>query len=301
MKTYNVRPTTLSGFTSRKLHATLAKMAKDHWSSTAYESAAAFVPKLTSKVVAYLDVQPNDRILDVGCGDGALTAQIAQAASQGHVLGLDASQSFIFTAQEKHTTPNCTFRLHDCTHLDQLPPAVDGTWDKVFSNAAMHWILRNPHTRTAFFDNIYRALKPGGAFVFEQGGGGNVAEVQAAAIAALTHAGLSRDEAREASPWFFPTTRWIEATLTKAGFEVEVCELEYRPTKLTADREDKSGGLEGWAKLFCAQYLEKVEEGKRAGVLREICEILDAVIAREEDGSKYLGYVRLRAVARKPV
>lgn len=274
-------------------------MAKDHWSSTAYQSAAAFVPQLTSKVVAYLDVQPTDRILDIGCGDGPLTAQIAQTASQGQVLGLDASESFISTAQAKHTGPNCTFRLQDCTKLEASADVVDGSWDKVFSNAAMHWILRDPATRRQFFVNVFAALKPGGTFVFEQGGGGNVAEVQAAAVAALTHAGLSLDEAREASPWFFPTTNWMRATLQHAGFEVETCELEYRPTKLTAEGEDKSGGLEGWARLFCAQYLEKVEEGKREGVLGEICRILDSVIAREEDGAKYLGYVRLRAVARK--
>lgn len=274
-------------------------MAKDHWSSTAYQSAAAFVPKLTSKVVSYLDVQPIDRILDVGCGDGPLTSQIAQAASQGEVLGLDASQSFISTAQEKYTTPSCTFELQDCTKLEDCPEAVNGSWDKVFSNAAMHWILRNPETRIRFFDNIHKALKPGGTFVFEQGGGGNVAEVQAASIAALTHAGISLDEAREASPWFFPTTNWMSETLSNAGFEVETCELEYRPTKLTVETEDGSGGLEGWAKLFCAQYLEKVSKDRRPGVLKEICDILDSVIAKEADGSKYLGYVRLRAVARK--
>lgn len=274
-------------------------MAKDHWSSTAYQSAAGFVPKLTSKVVSYLDVQPNDRILDVGCGDGPLTAQIAQAAGQGQVLGLDASRSFIATAQDKHTASNCTFQLQDCTKLEGCPEAVDGSWDKVFSNAAMHWILRNPDTRMRFFDNVYAALKPGGVFVFEQGGGGNVAEVQAASVAALTHAGLSIEDARGANPWFFPTVDWMSRTLANAGFEVEKCELEYRPTKLTAESEDKSGGLEGWAKLFCAQYLEKVSEEKRPGVLREICSILDSVIARDAEGFKYLGYVRLRAVARK--
>jgi len=235
----------------------------------------------------------------VGCGDGALTAQIAASASKGQILGLDASQSFISTAQNTRTTPNCTFKLQDCTHIDEDTEAVDGSWDKVFSNAAMHWILRNPDTRVNFFHNIYRALKPGGTFVFEQGGAGNVAEVQSAAIAALTHSGLTLEQARDACPWYFPTVDWMSATLRRAGFEVETCELEYRPTKLTADTKDGSGGLEGWAKLFCAQYLEKVDEGKRAAVLKEICEILDAVVAREEDGTKYLGYVRLRAVARK--
>lgn len=116
-------------------------MAKDHWSSDAYKSAASFVPKLTSKVVSYLNAQPNDRILDIGCGDGILTSQIAQNASSGEVLGLDASSSFISTAQEKYTAPNCTFKLQDCSRLEDCSEAVDRSWDKVFSNAAMHWVI----------------------------------------------------------------------------------------------------------------------------------------------------------------
>ena len=274
-------------------------MAKDHWSSKHYNSAAGFVPKLTSTVVSYLDVQPTDRILDIGCGDGSLTAQIAQASSDGQVLGLDASQSFVQTAQETHTSSNCSFKHQNCTRLEECPDAVNGSWDKVFSNAAMHWILRNPDTRAPFFENVNKALKPGGMFVFEMGGSGNVAEVQAAASAALMHAGVSLEETRETNPWFFPSTTWMEKTLQDVGFEVLKCEHEYRATKLTADTEDRSGGLEGWVKLMCGQFLEKVDESKRDAVLREICDVLDPIITRHEDGSKWLGYCRLRAVGRK--
>ena len=274
-------------------------MAKDHWSSKAYNNAAGFVPKLTSKVVSYLDVQTNDRILDVGCGDGSLTAQIAQQADNVQVLGLDASKSFIETAQKDYRPPNCTYKLQDCTRLEDCSEAVDGSWDKVFSNAAMHWILRKPDTRIEFFHNINKALKPGGRFVLEMGGSGNVAEAQAAATAALLYAGVPLKDAREANPWFFPSTDWMSATLADAGFEVEKCEHEYRPTKLTLDMEDKSGGLEGWVKLFCAQFLEAVSEDKRDGVAKEICDVIEPIITRHEDGSKWMGYARVRAVARK--
>lgn len=275
-------------------------MAKDHWSSKHYNNAAGFVPKLTSKVVSYLDVQSTDRILDIGCGDGSLTSQIAQAASSGQVLGLDASKSFIETATEKYSTSNCAFKYQDCSKLENYPEVLDGSYDKVFSNAAMHWILRNPNSRVKFFQNVSKALKPGGKLVFEMGGSGNVAEVQAAATSALIHAGVSVEETREANPWFFPSTTWMEATLQDCGFDVEVCEHEYRATKLTADTEDKSGGLEGWVKLMCGQFLEKVPEGrKRNAVAKEICDVLEPIITRHEDGSRWLGYCRLRAVGSK--
>lgn len=272
---------------------------KDHWSAAKYSSAASFVPKLTSTVISYLDVQSNDRILDIGCGDGPLTAQIAQAAGSVKVLGLDASQSFISTAQEKHASGNCTFKLQDCTKLDECSDAVSGKWDKVFSNAALHWILHNPETRLDVFRNAYKALTPGGKLVFEMGGKGNVAEIQAAFTAALIHAGLSVEKARAANPWFFPSVDWMTQALTDVGFEVEKCEYEYRPTKLNPDNEDKTGGLEGWLRLMGAQFLEAVEESKREVVLREVCDVLETVVTREEDGSKWIGYVRLRAVALK--
>ena len=275
-------------------------MAKDHWSSAAYNASANFVPALATKVVSYLHIQTADRILDIGCGDGSLTSEIAQVCSQGEVLGLDASQSFIETAREKYSKPNCNFQHQDCTRLEQCTAAVDGSWDRVFSNAAMHWILRDPSIRTKFFANVNKTLKPNGLFVFEMGGSGNVAEVQAAATAALIHAGLSPKEATGASPWFFPSTTWMEEALREAGFEVVTCEHEYRPTKLNPDTEDKKGGLEGWVRLMCAEFLEKVkDEGKKEESVQFIVKVLEPIVTREEDGTRWLGYCRLRAVGRK--
>jgi trans-aconitate methyltransferase len=275
-------------------------MAKDHWTSDAYNASANFVPALTKKVVSYLDIRPTDQILDIGCGDGSLTSEIAAACAQGSVLGLDASKSFIKTATSKYSVPNCQFKHQDCTKLEECPEAIDGSFDKVFSNAAMHWILCDPTIRPKFFQNVNKALKPNGLFVFEMGGSGNVAEVQAAATAALIHSGLSPEESRQASPWFFPSTTWMEGTLEEAGFEVLKCEHEYRPTKLNPETEDKKGGLEGWVRLMCAEFLEKVkDEKKREEAVKFIVHVLEPIVTREEDGTRYLGYCRLRAVGRK--
>jgi trans-aconitate methyltransferase len=265
----------------------------------AYSKAAGFVPKLTTTVISYLSPKPTDKILDIGCGDGPLTAQIAASIPQGHILGLDASASFIQTAQEKHTSQNCQFKLQDCRRIAQCAEAVDGTWDKVFSNAALHWILREPSTRDAVFKDIHSALKPGGVFVFEMGGKGNVEAVHSTILSVLVANGHALSTAREASPWFFPSDTWMTQQLQKSGFEVDKCELEYRPTKCTPKSADGSGGLEGWIKLMEAEMLNIVEESKRADIVKQVCDILETVVTREEDGSQYLNYVRLRAVARK--
>ena len=276
---------------------------QDHWSSEAYSSAAGFVPKLTTKVFSYLDPQPGDNILDIGCGDGELTIKISEACTQGQVLGVDASPSFIRTANERYLKDgfgNLTFALHDATKLETCREIGSGeVWDKVFSNAAMHWILRKPEIRKGFFENVFKALKPGGSFVFEMGGAGNVAEIHTAAIAALVHVGgLSLKEARDASPWCFPDVKEMTGWLESAGFEVEKCELEYRPSQLSAKTDDGKGGLEGWVKLMCGEFVEVVAEEKRPAVLKEICNLAESSVSRE-DGSEWLGYVRLRAIAKK--
>ncbi|KAK5014245.1 hypothetical protein LTR16_004186, partial [Cryomyces antarcticus] len=249
----------------------------------AYSSAASFVPKLTTTVLSYLAASPGDRILDIGCGDGPLTATIA--ASAAAVLGLDASPSFIRTAQSTHSAPNLTFAVHDCTRLAACPDAVDGSWDKVFSNAALHWILRDAATRRDVLRDVRRALKPGGRFVFEMGGAGNVAEIHAAFLAVLVAHGIPSTKARAANPWFFPSDAWMRGALRDAGFDVERVEIEYRPTPCTPATES-GGGLEGWLRLMGAQFLEAVEEGEaRESVLRDVLAVLESVVTREEDGS----------------
>lgn len=278
----------------------------------AYSGAASFVPALTTKVVQYLDPQPQDDILDIGCGDGVLTANIA--ARCHYITGLDNSKSMIQTAKEQVQTkhPNSDFIIADCRRvspdacetesLDILKAMQEDRWDKVFSNAAMHWILRDQGNRFDFFDDVFWLLKPGGKFVFEMGGHGNVSEAHAAITAVLNlKYGVPMERIRSGDPWFFPSVDWMRKTLSDAGFSVEIVESEYRPTKLTAHAEDGSGGIEGWIRLMGASFFDLVDsQSDRDGAVALVCDILKDATTRTEDDSQWLGYVRLRAVARKP-
>lgn len=175
----------------------------------------------------------------------------------------------------------------------------EGRYDKVFSNAAMHWILRDEGTRVPFFSDVFKLLKPGGAFVFEMGGHGNVNEVHAALTAVLHFAyNVPFDAIRVANPWFFASVDWMRQTLEEAGFVVEKCESEERPTRCTEEGKDGSGGLKGWVRLMGAQFLECVREESREECISKVVNVLEDVV-RREDGSVWLGYVRLRAVARR--
>ncbi|KAF2754262.1 S-adenosyl-L-methionine-dependent methyltransferase [Pseudovirgaria hyperparasitica] len=270
-----------------------------------YSAAASFVPKLTTKVLSYLNANPDDTILDIGCGDGHLTHIIHHSlASPSRITGLDASPSMITSARKSY--PSIPFLVQDCTNLADYISAhpttttTRGAYTKVFSNAAMHWILAAPDTRAAFFSNVHALLAPGGKFVFEMGGAGNVAEVHATAMAALRAHGVGLADARAASPWFFPSDVWMRNALAEAGFVVEKVETECRPTQLTQMNDEGSGGLEGWIKLMCADYIAVVDETKRADVVQWMMEVLEPVMKREDE-SWWIGYVRLRGVARKGI
>lgn len=143
---------------------------------------------------------------------------------------------------------------------------------------------------------IHDCLKPGGLYVFEMGGHGNVGETVAALTFAAMQHGVSIEKAREVNPWFFPSEVWMRNALGAVGFHVEKLETEYRPTKLTSAA---GGGLAGWVRLMGAQFLEILPSEKQEDAVQQICDVLQNVVTREEDGSQWLGYVRLRGVAKR--
>lgn len=269
---------------------------KDHWTANAYSASASFVPLLTQEIVQWLDPQPNDTILDLGCGDGLLTTKIRSSCSR--VDGFDASANLIYAAESTYgTNQGLNWNVLDCRYLEKSNAVKESRYTKVFSNAALHWILRDAPTRMSVFRGVHRALRPGGTFVFEMGGTGNVVDVHAALLAALVHQGVGIEKAREASPWFFPSEKLMTEMLEQAGFRVEKMKLDYRPTKLTAEKE---GGLEGWLRLMGASFLDLLPtDDMKEAVVREVCDVLQTILTHEEDGSMWLGYVRLKVLARK--
>ncbi|KAK1993820.1 methyltransferase domain-containing protein [Colletotrichum falcatum] len=155
----------------------MAEQKEDKWSSEAYQHSASFVPKLATKVVQWLDVQKDDVILDIGCGDGVLDVEFGKVLAQGtgSLHGIDASPAMISAAKkavEAAGLSNCEFEVLDATKMAASPTAAlrAPTFTKAFSNAALHWILREPGTRAAVFSSVRDALRPGGALVLEVGG-----------------------------------------------------------------------------------------------------------------------------------
>lgn len=243
------------------------------WDPEAYGRNGAFVHQLAGGVVEWLAAQPGERILDLGCGDGQLTQRLAQTGAQ--VTGVDASAEMAAAARALGV-------VAEVGNAEALP-YPDRSFDAAFSNAALHWV-RN---QDAMLAEVHRVLKPGGRFVAEMGGHGNIAAIRVAFIAALTRHGLA---GREDGVNYYPTAEGYTRRLERQGFRVERITLIPRPTPLGKD------GMAGWLGVFRKGVLDTLPEAMRQIVVDDTCELLTTAL-RDEDGNWAADYVRLRFVA----
>ena len=148
------------------------------WDPDRYARQARFVADLGMPVVDLLAPQSGEKILDLGCGDGALTIKLQDLGVD--VIGVDASAPQIEAARAL----GLDARVMDGQRLD-LPAEA---FDAVFSNAALHWMDEDPD---AVIQGVWRALRPGGRFVAEMGGGDNVGRIRAGGRGGLPPSGSS--------------------------------------------------------------------------------------------------------------
>jgi len=249
------------------------------WDTTLYDGKHSFVWKYGEGVIELLAPQPGEKILDLGCGTGHLTSLIAEAGAS--VVGLDKSPKMIESARKGY--PELEFVQSDATSL-----AFDSEFDAVFSNATIHWIKDQRALALA----IRRALKPGGRFVAEFGGKGNLRAVRAALKRAMSGAdhgvkdggGLDR---------YYPSIGEYSTLLEAAGFHVTHAAHFERPTKL----ENGERGLRDWLSTFADNVLEPLSSGERELVIRDVESQLRSELFR--DGSWFADYRRIRIVALK--
>lgn len=241
------------------------------WTAEGYRQHAAFVPALGSAVFDLLAATPGERILDLGCGEGSLTERIA--ATGATVVGVDSSPAFVAAA---------TARGLDVRLMDGESLTFGEEFDAVFSNAALHWM----HNADAVLSGVRRALKPGGRFVAECGGHGNVAAIHVALRAVLATRGVTL-----ASPWYLPTDLAYRARLEAHGFLVANIALIPRPTPLPT-------GIAGWLDTFAKPALSTLPENERAQALQDTEALLRPVLC-DEDGHWTADYMRLRFAAHR--
>ncbi|WP_283135560.1 class I SAM-dependent methyltransferase [Rhizohabitans arisaemae] len=245
------------------------------WNSRAYDSSFGYVSAHGAPLVELLDPGPGERIVDLGCGTGVLTAEIA--ARDARVLGIDGAPSMIEAAMSHY--PGIDFVVADGYDFTVAEP-----YDAVFSNAALHWMARDPDR---VISRVHAALRPGGRFVAEMGGAGNCAALIAAMHTAWREYGLPEPEL----PWYFPTPAEYAARLEAAGFTVRLLEYFDRPTPL----DECPGGAADWVRMFAGTLLEGVAAEAVDPLLLRLNELAAPALRRESGWMA--DYVRLRFAA----
>ena len=251
-------------------------MTSNPWDPERYERDGGFVWRYGHDLVELLSPRPGERVLDAGCGTGQLTALIAESGAD--VVGIDRSPEMVVAAARNY--PELRFEVADVRGLPYR-----GEFDAVFSNAVLHWVLP-PEPAV---DSIRRALVPGGRFVAELGGAGNIGAI----IEAVRWARRGDPGPKAEDAFFFPSAAEYTAMLESHGFDVERADLFERPTPLDGGED----GLRLWLDTFAGGLLDGLSGAQRATVVGSVEARLRPRLHR--DGQWTADYVRLRVVARR--
>jgi trans-aconitate methyltransferase len=246
------------------------------WDTSLYDQKHSFVTKYGEGVLELLAPKAGERILDLGCGTGHLTAQIAEAGAE--VIGLDSSPEMIGEARAAY--PNIEFVVADAADF-----SFDRPFDAIFSNAALHWV----HAAEAAVVCMARALKPGGRLVVEFGGKGNVQKIYRT-LEEIVAETIGR---RVSAQNYFPSVSEYSGLLERHGLEVRSAWLFDRLTRL----EEGEDGLEAWIMMFRRPVVESIPLALKTQVMEQIKTRLRNDLFL--DGAWHADYRRLRIVACK--
>lgn len=244
------------------------------WDSTLYDKKHDFVAEYGKGLLEFVPQNAKQTILDLGCGTGTLTAQLAKLCNK--VVGMDASQSMIDKAKEEFS--KLEFKV-----CDALALPFEGEFDVVFSNAVFHWI----RDHDVLLKNIHKALKPQGVLVCEFGASGNIAAIENAFAETCHNLGYGYE-----AKFNFPTVEDFGDLLEKRGFVIDRIYDYDRPTAL----KDGEQGLVNWMKQFFVSELEVMPGQIQAMVFEKV-----EGLTRETlwNGEEWVAdYRRLRAIAR---
>ncbi|MES1022039.1 class I SAM-dependent methyltransferase [Gloeocapsa sp. BRSZ] len=250
----------------------------NQWDAKLYDRNHAFVSELATDLIELLAPQKGYRILDLGCGTGYLADKIA---SQGvEVVGIDYAATMIEQARSNY--PHLHFVVVDARELQYKEE-----FDAVFSNAVLHWITEPEKVILG----IQQALKPGGRFVAEFGGKGNVKAITTALYQSLENAGYPID--KKLNPWYFPSIAEYGSLLEKHNLQFTFATLFDRLTRL----EEGEKGMKNWLRMFANSFLDVFSSEQQATIISDVENQLRPVLYH--DGAWFADYRRIRIIAVK--
>ncbi|MCC5665980.1 methyltransferase domain-containing protein [Nostoc sp. CHAB 5784] len=249
----------------------------NNWDTSLYEDKHAFVWQYGEDLLQLLNPKLGESILDLGCGTGQLTEKIAQAGAE--VMGVDHAPAMIEKARQNY--PHIHFDVADARNFQ-----VDKPLDAVFSNAVLHWVKE----ADSAIASIHQSLKPGGRFVAEFGGKGNVQAIATVLESALEAINIS---AQALNPWYFPSIGEYATLLEQQGFDVIHAMLFARPTPLA----DAEAGMANWIQMFASSFLTGLSSEQQIQIIRVVEEYLKPTLYQQ--GTWLADYRRIRIVAIK--
>ncbi len=260
-----------------------------NWNAQDYSTNSTFQSGLADELIKKLNLTGRENVLDIGCGDGKITARIASNLPFGAAVGIDSSEKMIELAGRTFNPEsyrNLSFRLMDARQID-----FPGKFDLVFSNAALHWIKDHKPV----LQGIYNCLKPNGKMLIQMGGKGNAASIIDTIDTVVPKLGLKGYFKNFEFPYGFYSNHEYSAWLKEIGFEVERAEL-FTKDMSYADEN----GLAGWIRTTWLPYLERVPADMREKFIKEIVNIYCERYQPDSEGKIHVEMVRLEIEAHKP-
>lgn len=262
--------------------------AKFKWNASDYASHSGVQQKWARELISGLNLMGNESLLDVGCGDGKVTAEVAAYLEAGTVVGIDNSEEMIALANKNfpsHLYPNLSFQQQDAR---ELPFCRE--FSVVFSNAVLHWVLDHGPV----LKGIYRALKPGGRVVVQMGGKGNAARVVEAVNEIMNQNEWQGYFDKFSFPYGFYSPEEYEPWLRDAGFNV--VSLELKPKDMV---HENVKNFKGWFRTTWLPYLHRVPEESWEAFIDVVTETYLRINPPDREGNIHTGMQRLEFAAKK--
>lgn len=259
-------------------------MARFEFDGEKYRQAATHQMEWGMDLLGGIALRGDERVLDLGCGDGALSARIAERVPAGEVIGIDDSQGMI-DAAKKFEREKLHFFLKDIDELDGC-----GEFDLIFSNAALHWVKDHPR----LLANCHRSLRPGGAIRFNFAGDGNCAHFFGVVRTVMAYPRFREGFAGFAWPWYMPSLAEYEGLLAVSEFAGGEVWGENRD-RFFPDTEAMIRWIDQPSLVPFLGYVAERDRGAfRCNVVSEMVEV-----AMREDGSCFETFRRINVFARK--
>lgn len=246
------------------------------WDPNLYQEKHQYVYQYGEELIGLLDPKEHESVLDIGCGAGNLTQRLREKSR--YVLGFDSSAEMIRQAHANESKI-------DYVVADARRFSFARLFDAAFSNAALHWV----HEADAVLACLYSALKPGGRFVAEFGGAGNVHQIVYGLVDVLCDMGIGAVD--PSSIYYFPRLDEYATKLHEQGFETTAAWLFDRLTKLDGGEI----GLRNWVRMFGNAFIQNIPEREQSEMFEKLEQRLKARLFH--DGDWYADYRRLRVVA----